>query len=126
MFTSGELEGFKATQLESLQDTCNLEKYTVTFNSYGEPISSYVVQSGIACGVNMTGGKEFYKGSLIETDTDATIRFPLSTDINIKDRITITKRYGVTVSGLTFEVKQEPRQGISGLVVDVGMVTYDD
>jgi len=121
-FTAGELQGFSRTQSESLQDTCTIDRYSASYNSYGEPVISYVTSSGILCGVNMTGGRESYKDQMIVTNSDLVLRLPMDTLIDKKDRVTITKRYGVAVSGIQYQVISDPRKGVSGIQVDLSRI----
>ena len=116
-FTTGELASMRDIQVDSLQDTCNIGTYAVTYDSYGAPVETFTTVSGVACGVEMTGGIERRNGQLIITDTDTNIRLPLGTSIGIKDLITVTKRYGSIVTNRVYEVKQEPRSGVSGIVI---------
>lgn len=100
-----------------MQDICSIDAYSVSYDSFGDAVETWIPSSGIACGLEMAGGKETYKGQLIVLNIDAIIRLPLDTTVNVKDRITISQRFGVAISGLQFEVVDFPKRGPSGLVV---------
>lgn len=123
-FSTGELNSFQDTQESLLQDTCNIYTYASTQNSYGEPTVTYTVASGIPCGLNMTNGIETYRGSVIKTETDAVIRLPMNTNISVLDKVEITKRFGVTITGLMFEVSEQPRRGVSGIQIRLKRTEY--
>jgi len=125
-FTSNEINSMKSTQASSLFDTCTITNYTVGLNSFGEQIKSgsYVTSaSGIPCGVFMTNGVEALKGDVVQTDSDAVIRFANGVNVNNKSLITITHRFGGAVTNVNYEATEYPRIGISGTQIRVKRVT---
>lgn len=123
IFTSGELTDMQNVQSEHMQDLATVDTYSVTYNSYNEPIEVWTSGSGIDCGVEMTGGVERYKGQFTDLDIDVTLRLPINTTITIVDKVTIYKRYGVAVTPVQYSVIGNPRRGPSGLQVNLKQVS---
>jgi hypothetical protein len=119
MFNLAELSSFQNTFDSSLQDSCTIDKYSATYNSVGEPIETWISGNEIDCGLEMTGGIERYKGQIIVLDIDAVIRLPQDTVIDTRDRVTITKRFGVSISGIQFEITGFPKIGAAGCRVQL-------
>jgi len=118
MFTAGDLANMQAAQTAAMQDTCVIQSYARTLDSYGSPAVTYTDGSAIACGVEMTSGRENRRTDLTAERIDATIRLPIATSIKATDRIKVTHRYGVAAAQV-YEVVGEVRRGPSGLRVDV-------
>lgn len=118
VFTSDELASLQSTQMAAMQDRCKILVYSAVTDSYGNPSPTYTAGAEIACGVEMLErepGEMFGTG---ETPTaDVRVRLPLATVISNYDRVQITKRFGVAVSAVTYEVVQPPMRGPSGLRV---------
>jgi len=117
-FTADELSRMQAAQSAAMQDTCVIQSYARTLDSYGSPAATYTDGSAIACGVEMTAGRENHRTDLTAERIDATIRLPIATSIKATDRIKVTHRYGVAATQV-YEVVGEIRRGPSGLRVDV-------
>jgi hypothetical protein len=123
-FTTAELNSLSDTQESAMQDTCNLITYSGSYNEFGELEQVWTTTSGIACGVKMVGGVEEYRGQFIKLDIDAVIRLPIDTEITELDRVEVTKRFGVDVDDMLYEVVGFPKRGSSGLQVDCKKVTF--
>jgi hypothetical protein len=124
VFTPDELSRLQSTQDSAMQDTCVIQVYTRTLDSYGAPAVAYTDGSAIACGVNMTPARESRQADMNVERIDATVRLPIGTSIKTTDRVKVTYRYGVILStALVFEVVGAIRRGPSGLQVDLQAVT---
>lgn len=93
-----ELTRIRTAQTEAMQDTCVLQTYSETFNSFGEPIKTWTAGSSVACGVEMKPGGEKFGSDNVVIEYEATIRLPITTSVNIRDRINITSMFGETVN----------------------------
>ena len=118
VFSSDELASLRTAQASAMQDRCKILAYSSTTDDYGNPSPVYTAGAEIACGVEMLErepGEMFGTG---ETPTaDVRIRLAVGTVITNYDRVQITRRYGETVSAITYEVVQPPMRGPSGLRV---------
>jgi hypothetical protein len=111
IFTAAQLTAMKAAQTGHMNDSVNITNITVYTDNYGDTVYSGVVQSGVACGFDFTGGMENDKGEYILVNYDADLRLPLTTTIGINDKVELISLAGVTHSGEMFEVYQYPRFG---------------
>lgn len=112
----------QATNVGAMQDTCVVQRYSRTLDTYGEPVPTYTDGAAIACGVEMTTGKENRRGDMLVEHIDATLRLPIATTLQAADRIKVTYRFGAAALQV-YEIVGEIRRGPSGLRVDVREVT---
>ena len=120
-FTADELTRMQSAQVAAMQDTCVVQAYSSSsVDTYGAPVVTYTDGSAIACGLNMTGGKEAWRTNMTTTHIDATIRLPIATSLKSTDRIKVTHRFGAALgTALVFEIVGAIRRGPSGLQVDL-------
>lgn len=125
LLSTTEMTEMRADQAGHYNDTCKILVWSAgTAESYGATPDVYTAGSAMACGVEMTGGKEQTRADGTLTVIDAVVRMPLATIVTVKDRIQITKRHGVTLAtALTFSVVGQPKWGPSALVIDLQSVT---
>lgn len=116
IFTTEQLTAMRAVQASHMNDVVDIENITVYTDTYGDTIYSGVVQSGVACGFDFTGGKEYDKGQVIVVEYDATVRLPLDTTIGINDNVTLKQLAGESHSEV-FEVFGYPRYGTTVMIV---------
>lgn len=123
-FSTDELAGLQAAQEAHHMDTCTIDVYTdAGADAFGNPNPSWVAGSALACGFQPSVPDEELDASHVPV-FDAKLRLPIGTTVNPQNRITITKRHGVTLSpSRTFEIVGEPKRGPSGLVVELKAVT---
>ena len=106
-----------------MQDTCIIQSYSRTIDTYGAPIEVYADGSPIACGVDTTPATEQRRADMNIENITATVRLPISTVIKSSDHIKITARYGVALSDTpSYEVIGDIRRGPSGLQVDIQVI----
>lgn len=122
-FSTAELTRLQSAQVAAMQDTCVVQSYARTLDSYGSPVETFTDGSAIACGVDMTAGRENRRADMNVERIDATVRLPIGTVIKAADHVKVTHRFGVALgTALIFEVIGEIRRGPSGLRVDVQAV----
>jgi head-tail adaptor len=109
-------------QVAAMQDTCVVQSYSRTLDTYGSPVESFTDGAAITCGVNMTPGRENRRTDLNAAPIDATIRLPIATSIKSTDHVKVTHRFGVAVTNIIYEVIGEVRRGPSGLQVDCQVI----
>ncbi len=124
-FSATELARMQATNSGAMQDICTIQSYSRTLDGYGEPVVTYTDGAAIACGVEMTMGKEARRGDMNVERIDATLRLPIATTLKAADRIKVTYRFGAALGSAfqVYEIVGEIRRGPSGLRVDVQAVT---
>ncbi len=122
-FSAAELAGLQAAQQAHMMDTCTVDVYTdAGADAYNNPNPSWVSGSALACGFMATKDDEGNAAGDVPV-RDARLRLPIATVITSKDRITITKRHGVSITPVTYGVVGTPQRGPSGLVVALELVT---
>lgn len=123
LVSSQDIASMKADQAQSLHDSCIIQTYTAAADGYGQMVVTYVDGAAIACGYKSEGGQEKRRRDGTVLVTDATLRLPLTASIGVKDRVKLTKRYGVTLgTALVFEVVGLPQPGPTGYVVELKAV----
>ena len=116
MLNSTDLLNMRAVNEMTMHDTCVRQVYSATSNSMNEDVVTYTDQAAIACGLDMRPGSERHSQSYTSLEFDATIRLPVTTTIDPRDRLKITKRYGETLAtALVFEIVGPVQRGPSGI-----------
>lgn len=124
LFQTAELSRLQTAQNNAMQDTCVIQAYSATFDTYGAPVITFTDGAPMACGFDPTGGKKNRRVDLTALHVDATVRLPIGTAVNAKDRIKVTRRFGAWLAAaLVFDVQGSPQQGPSGLVLELAKVT---
>lgn len=107
-----------------MQDTCVIQTYWATFDTYGAPVITFTDGAPVGCGFDPTGGRKNRRVDLTALHVDATVRLPIGTAVSAKDRIKVTKRFGTALgAALVFDVQGSPQQGPSGIVLELAKVT---
>jgi hypothetical protein len=116
MFGTTDLAGMQAAQEGHMMDTCHRLIYSAAASNYGEMVPTYTESStDIPCGLEQKPGSERWRADMTTLTWDATIRLPIGTTIDTRDRIKITKRFGVAVSGVAYEIVGPVQRGPSGI-----------
>ena len=116
MFSSSELVGMREAQENHMMCTVVRQVYSSTSNSYNEDVVSYTDQTAIDCGLDMRPGSERHTSNYTALQYDATMRLPITTTINARDRLKVTKRFGETLTtALVFEIVGPVQRGPSGI-----------
>ena len=116
-FTAAELTGLRAAQDGHMLDTGNMQPVTVTQDSFGQMVETWPSNSAdIACGLDMRPGSERHGPQMTVTEYDATVRLPIGTSVDLRDRFRVTKRFGETLAtSLVFEIQSPIQRGPSGI-----------
>lgn len=118
MFDANELADMRSAQQAHMMDTGYRMARSVTANAYNEPIESFTqAATATVCGLEMKSGAEKDKETMTLIEYDAILRLPITFTIDYKDRFKVTKRYGESITALTFEVVSPVQRGPSGLRV---------
>ena len=119
MFSSTDLANMRSAQESHMMDLCNIQAYVETEDTYGELILTWPVDgSDISCGLNMKPGFERNNPDKTILQYDGTLRLPISTSLDVKDKIKITKRFGETLTTpLIYEIVSPIQRGSSGIRV---------
>jgi len=115
-FSTDELTNFRSAQTGHMMDTVVRQVYSATSNSYNEDVVTYTDQTAIDCGLDMRPGSERHTQSYTALEYDATMRLAITTTIDARDRLKVTKRFGETLTtALVFEIVGPVQRGPSGI-----------
>lgn len=117
-----ELEDMQATQESAMFDTCVLMQYSETLDSINHPTPTWTDGPVLSCGLDMTGGREQRGSQRTLVTWDAKLRLPISTVVDLRDRVRIIMRFGQPCIPIVYELDGPPEQGPSGLVVPLKKV----
>lgn len=121
-FSSDELAAMQAAQAAHLMDSCTVDAYAAgSADAYGNPSPTWTAGDEIDCGFRPVRPREVM-GLTQVPEHDAELRLAIDTSVNPQDRITITKRHGVAVTNVTYEIVGDPQRGPSGLVLQLKKV----
>lgn len=131
-FTSTELLHMQAAQDSAMQDTCHVLTYDTDADdadAYGLPNRSHMVEVSIECGLKLVSPREAQARGEVPV-INAIMRLPIGTEIDERNRIMVTHRYGVELdTPMMFEIEGPVRRGPSGIRLnlrkaDNGTVTH--
>lgn len=116
-FTAADLTAMREAQDGHMLDTGNVQPVSVSVDSFGQAVETYSTNSSsIACGLDMRPGSERFGTEKTIIDYDATVRVPISTSVDIRDRFRVTKRFSETLGTyLLFDIVAPPQRGPSGI-----------
>lgn len=117
MFTAADLTGMKAAQVAHMMDTCKLQANVQTKDSHGQLVDTWPVDgSELVCGLDMRPGSERHGVDMSVLTYDATLRLPITSAPDEKDRVKITKRFDEAISPeLVFNIVGPIQRGPSGI-----------
>jgi len=100
-----------------MQDICMVQRYSAFEDAYGNPSPDYTDQPAISCGVDQSSPTEL-QGSGRVPEIDLSLRLPVGTVIDPRDRIKVTHRYGLALATAeVYAIVGPVERGPSGLVV---------
>lgn len=116
-FSSSELTGMRSVQVDSLQDTCVIQRHSYSGDTFGQQVDVFTDdEDTTACGLDMRPGSERFSNRAMVLNFDATLRLAITESVDEKDRIKVTKRFGTTLStALVFDIAGPMQQGVSGI-----------
>ncbi len=104
----GELDKLKASQAESMQDTCHIYRPTYSSGTYGNNVETLVPYStGTLCSFQFMNGKMSSDGQVILIEGFWSLRLPSTIPVRIDDEIVLVKKGNTMVSG-TFMPSEPP------------------
>lgn len=122
-FSTLDLAGMQAAQDAHMMDTCTIDVYTIgSTDAYGAPVPTWPAGSPLSCGFHVFKVDEVLGQTMVPT-ADAQVRLPIGTALGAKDRITVTKRFGVAVTNVSYVIVGDAVRGPSGLVVNLKRVS---
>ena len=125
MLTAADLAGMRATQIAAMGDTCTLRRWNPTVDDYGTEVPAYTDTTGVACGLDVTGGTgagERRRPDGTITTIGATLRLSLvdGAGLTEEDRITVTHRHGELLApALAYGIDGQPQRGPTGYVLQL-------
>jgi hypothetical protein len=115
-FTAAELANLRTAQAGHMLDTGIRQVHSRTFDTFGGPVDVWTdASSSTACGLDMRPGVERHKPDMTIVQYDASLRLPIATTIDPKDRWKITHRFGEAITNLVFEIAGPIQRGPSGI-----------
>jgi hypothetical protein len=117
-----------SAQTAAMPDECELLQRTAgPPDAYGVPTISYGVVATTVCGLEHSQIKQSASGEAggeTRLDTQVStelhqLRLPLGTAVTNVDRIRLTKRFGVAIAPVLYEVIGNPQRGPSGLLARI-------
>lgn len=121
-FTADELSRMRTVQNAAMFDTCTIHTFHATQDDYGTEIDVPIDRSGVACGLDVSGGgqQEQRRDDGTVAVIVATLRIALAdgASLTAKDSITVTHRNGeVLTTPLTYGLDGPGRRGPTGVVL---------
>lgn len=126
-YTAAELAALRDTQAAFMFDACQVGTVTDTQDAIGDEVAgvpSYGTE--VACGIEMLSGgsrTEWRSGALTIVSADARLRLPHGTAVTVTSVVKVTKRQGVAITPIVYEVTGEPAIGATGIVCYLRKVT---
>ena len=116
MFSAADLTNMRATQDEHMMDTCNFGTCTQTADSYNQLVETFAYGADVVCGLDMRPGSERHGVDNTVLVYDATIRLPIASAPDPKDRVKVTKRHGEALGeDLVYNIVGPIQRGPSGV-----------
>lgn len=112
-FTAADLTAMRAAQVGHMLDVGNVQPVTVVKDTMGQMVETWSSNSAdIVCGLDMRSGSERHSTNNTVVEYDATVRVPLTTVVDIRDRFRVTKRFGETLGeALVYDIVSPPQRG---------------
>jgi len=122
--TDDEMNWMKEVQDAHMMDMGKVRTFSAgTVNGYGIPANSWVDGVEIACGFQFANRTDEVQGETDVVVIDAKLRLLHGTAITSQDRFLLMRRMGVVLpTAENYEVVGQPRQGPSGLYIDLARV----
>ena len=123
-FSADELAEMREAQDGHLLDLCIIQVFSRTFNGFGEEVPVYTdAATATACGLDMRPGSEQPRQDMTTLEWDATMRLPIATALDAKDRLKVTYRFGeLLATPLVYRVEGPIQRGPSGIRVKLRRV----
>ena len=115
-FSAADLTNMRETQENHMMDTCVIQAYVQTADTFNELVETWPADSAaLSCGLDMRPGSERHQTDKTVVNYDATIRIPLTTTPDPRDRLKVTKRHGEALGApLVYNIIGPVQRGPSG------------
>jgi hypothetical protein len=115
-FSAAELTGMRTAQTGHMFDAYTPQTYARTFDAFGQEVVTYTDGAAAICGLDQRPGSERHGDDSTKIQYDATLRLPITSTPDVKDRVKITKRFGETLAtAIVYEVAGPIMRGPSGI-----------
>jgi hypothetical protein len=116
-FSTTDLVGMRATQVEHMMDTCKLQANVQTKDTHGQLVDTWPVDGDeLVCGLDMSPGSERHGADMSILVWDATVRLPITSAPGARDRVKVTKRHGEALgAALVYDIVGPVQRGPSGV-----------
>ena len=95
-----ELDKLKASQAESMQDTCHIYRPSYSSGTYGNNVETYApIATGTLCSFQFMLGTIRETNQLLLIDYDVMMRIPSTVGVRLNDQITLVEKGNTMVSG---------------------------
>lgn len=102
------LQRLKNYQAETMDDRCNIVRVSFSSGTYStQGTETRTMVSGVACGIEFTGGQIKQGGQVLLVDYDARLRLRADQPVFITDEIQLIEKGEFIVSG-TFRPYSQP------------------
>ena len=116
MFPTADLTSMRATQDEHMMDTCKFGTCTQTADTHNQLVETFAYGADVVCGLDMRPGSERHGVDKTVLVYDATIRLPIASAPDPKDRVKVTKRFGEALgTDLVYNIVGPIQRGPSGI-----------
>lgn len=117
-FPTGDLTRMQTAQQYHMHDTCHRAAYGRTFDSYNDEVETWTESStDIPCGIEQGAGSERLGEQNVVVTYDAVVRLPITqAEVwDVKDRLILTKRYGTSITSITYSIVSPIQRGATGI-----------
>lgn len=116
MFTADDLADMRAAQEAVMMDTAIRQVYSRTYDSYGAPVETWTdATTSLICGLDMRPGSERHGSEMSTVEYEVTMRLPITTVIDPKDRLKVTHRFGEAITNIVYKIEAPIQRGPSGI-----------
>lgn len=118
-----ELTKLKSEQSYAMQDLCNIihvARASGTYSPQGTQTRTMV--SGVACGIDFTGGRILDKGQVLLVDYDVRLRLLATETVLVSDEIQLVEKGSYVITG-TFRPASQPVVNSTVQIVPLKRVT---
>ena len=117
MFSSSDLTNMRTVQTDHMMDTCVFQAYVETADTFGELVQTWPADSAaVVCGLDMRPGNERHGVDMTVLSYDATLRLPITSTPDVKDRVKVTKRFDEALgTALVYDIVGPIQRGPSGI-----------
>ena len=106
--SDAELTKLQTEQADTMDDLCHIYRISSSSGTYGNTVETRTISlSGVACGIDFTGGKVVQRGETFFVDYDAILRIDDCVVVLMTDEIELIEKGTFAISG-TFKPFSAP------------------